>query len=50
MSEAALVPQSLLISLHTVELVAIVYLARALARLGERLSRLEGRNEERRGP
>jgi hypothetical protein len=43
----ATIPDQALITLHTVELVAIFYLALGLSRLRERVARLETKLEER---
>jgi hypothetical protein len=43
----ALIPDQALITLNTVELVAIFYLARGLSRLSERIAKLEGKSEQR---
>ena len=42
----ALIPDSALITLNSLEILGIVYLAIALSKLRERLSRIEGRLEQ----
>lgn len=40
---AGFIPSEVIISINTAMLIAIVWLARAIWKLGERISRLEGR-------
>lgn len=41
------IPDEALITVNTVELFGIVYLAIAVSKLRERISRMEGKNEQR---